>query len=423
MFLGTRLGHVLRYSIHHRDDEDAKVDIQLLDYDKNFSKKPIIQIEVVPEYQLLFSLSDSQINVNDISKHHFPLVYSEPKTRGATLFTMKINRTNSMTGETALIALICVAVKRKLQFYYWKKQTLIEYIKDIELNDVPKAMAWYHDFVCVGFKSEYVIYKLDAEKGVLKFDLFPTSSARSIDPCITIINNVGFAVAKDDYVIVVDPLIATADEKDYVVIQGSSQMKSTAEDSKLSFRSIAWSSPLQTMVWDEPYAVGLINDCVEIRTLDNDKEPLIQKIAELPRARLLIQTQKGILIAASVSLLWQIKAVEIPIQIERLINAKNFKLALELVGISNETEAEKNQKSYQIREKYAYDLFENKNFHESMDEFAKLNSDPCVVIKLFPNLSQDGASGNTLDDRDLEDGLMALTYFLNLTRQKIKKVK
>lgn len=44
------------YSVGCRNG-DQKPDVQLLRYNKNFSKKPIQQLAVVPEYQLLISLS------------------------------------------------------------------------------------------------------------------------------------------------------------------------------------------------------------------------------------------------------------------------------------------------------------------------------------------------------------------------------
>jgi hypothetical protein len=56
LLVGTRQGHLLMYSVACRFG-DQKHEVQLLRYNKNFSKKPIQQLAVVPEYQLLISLS------------------------------------------------------------------------------------------------------------------------------------------------------------------------------------------------------------------------------------------------------------------------------------------------------------------------------------------------------------------------------
>lgn len=70
--------------------ETNKLDLQLLQYDKNFSKKPITQIEAIPEYKLIFSLSDGVVSVHDYSRHGFPLIHMAQKTKGATVFALDI---------------------------------------------------------------------------------------------------------------------------------------------------------------------------------------------------------------------------------------------------------------------------------------------------------------------------------------------
>lgn len=134
------------------------MELQLLQYDKNFSKKPILQLQVLEDYNLLYSLSDNVISVNDISRHNFPLIHLAAKTKGANAFAMDVQRTQSLTDQITLVVRVCVAVKRKLQFYYWKRDELLEFASDIELNDVPKVLAWTGNSICVGYKTEYVLF-------------------------------------------------------------------------------------------------------------------------------------------------------------------------------------------------------------------------------------------------------------------------
>lgn len=93
------------------------------------------------------------------------------------------------------------------------------------------------------------------------------------------------------------------------------------------------------------------------------------------------------------------------------------------------------KEKHRIQTRYAIDLFSNKCFKESMREFIKLDTDPCDVIRLFPNLfpkdsvatklSQSAlAKSNlpSLDGKDLEMALLALIEYLtevrfNLLRQ------
>lgn len=158
MLLGTRQGHLLMYAVELNATE-SKMDLQLLQYDKNFSKKPITQIDVIPEYQLLFSLTDGLVGIHDIARHNlFHLVHSNANTKGATLFALNINRSTSLTGETVLVVRLCVVIKRQLQFWYWKHDKLLTLRDSIQLDDTPKAVVWLDNAICIGFKTDYILY-------------------------------------------------------------------------------------------------------------------------------------------------------------------------------------------------------------------------------------------------------------------------
>ena len=109
-----------------------------------------------------------------------------------------------------------------------------------------------------------------------------------------------------------------------------------------------------------------------------------------------------------------------------------------LQDISDESEEEKQEKKHEIQTLYAYDLFNKKLFKDSMREFAKLNTDPCDVIRLFPDLlpqdspgkafgspaTASAASKNNLPklvDKDLEMGLLALVDYLTEVRLNLNK--
>lgn len=75
------------------------MELQLLQYDKSYSKKPILQLQVIEDLNLLFSLTDNLVSVNDISRHNFPLIHLAAKTKGANAFSIDIQRAQSLTGE------------------------------------------------------------------------------------------------------------------------------------------------------------------------------------------------------------------------------------------------------------------------------------------------------------------------------------
>lgn len=157
VLLGTRQGHLVMYAVEQNHD-DGKMSLQLLQYDRNFSKKPVTQIDVVPEHQLLFSLTDGLISIHDIARHGFPAIHSKQSTKGATLFALKVDKLTSSTGEVAVIIWLCVVIKRQLQFWFWKNDRLDECFKSIQLDDVPKSVVWLDNALCIGFRTDYIMY-------------------------------------------------------------------------------------------------------------------------------------------------------------------------------------------------------------------------------------------------------------------------
>lgn len=87
------------------------------------------------------------------------------------------------------------------------------------------------------------------------------------------------------------------------------------------------------LVWDEPYAIGLLPNSIEIRVLDTSgsmKDTFIQTLPEVQKARHLVRSKKGFLFAASISQLYCIQGVDIQKQCQSLLQQKKFQLALQL---------------------------------------------------------------------------------------------
>lgn len=92
--------------------------------------------------------------------------------------------------------------------------------------------------------------------------------------------------------------------------------------------------------------------------------------------------------------------------------------------ISNESEDEKKETIHNIQTLLAYDLFDRKQFHESMKEFLKLGTDAYDVIRLFPDLlpQQSGEvpeSARDMTEKELEDSRLALIDYLTEMRHRL----
>jgi len=173
IILGTRSGQLIMYSV----DKNTGVDMRM--FNKNFSKKPITQMEVVAAENLLFVLTDNMIHVCDISRieNNFEFMHSSADTKGCTLFTMDVDSRKSTTGELATFIRIGCAINRRIVFFFWKKDKLASLELTIELIDVPRAISWVNQTVCVGYKHQYVIYNVSLHTysykiSILSLDFF-----------------------------------------------------------------------------------------------------------------------------------------------------------------------------------------------------------------------------------------------------------
>ncbi|XP_010223192.1 PREDICTED: LOW QUALITY PROTEIN: vam6/Vps39-like protein, partial [Tinamus guttatus] len=96
-----------------------RFEVTLEKSNKNFSKK-IQQIHVVSQFKILVSLLENNIYVHDLLT--FQQITTVSKAKGASLFTCDLQ--HSGTGEEELR--MCVAVRKKLQLYFWKDREFHE---------------------------------------------------------------------------------------------------------------------------------------------------------------------------------------------------------------------------------------------------------------------------------------------------------
>jgi Vam6/Vps39-like protein vacuolar protein sorting-associated protein 39 len=82
--------------------------------------------------------------------------------------------------------------------------------------------------------------------------LFPTSSSRNVEPCISIVDSKYFAVAKDEFVITVNPeaSFSVEDKNDFEIVKAIKDMGSASimdTDNTKQSQTISWSEPVQML--------------------------------------------------------------------------------------------------------------------------------------------------------------------------------
>ncbi|KAM9291691.1 vam6/Vps39-like protein isoform 3-T3 [Morus bassanus] len=348
LLVGTKQGHLLLYRIK-KDIGCNRFEVTLEKSNKNFSKK-IQQIHVVSQFKILVSLLENNIYVHDLLT--FQQITTVSKAKGASLFTCDLKQSD--TGEEVLR--MCVAVRKKLQLYFWKDREFHELQGDFSVPDVPKSMAWCENSICVGFKRDYYLIRVDG-KGSIK-ELFPTG--KQLEPLVAPVADGKVAVGQDDLTVVLNE-------------EGICTQKC----------ALNWTDIPIAMEHQPPYIIAVLPRYVEIRTFE--PRLLVQSI-ELQRPRFITSGGTNIIYVASNHFVWRLIPVSIATQIQQLLQDKQFELALQLAEMKDDSDSEKRQQIHHIKNLYAFNLFCQKRFDESMQVFAKLGTDPTHVMGLYPDL-------------------------------------
>ncbi|XP_014242813.1 vam6/Vps39-like protein [Cimex lectularius] len=387
LLIGTKQGHLLFYTITHGLNPKG----ELIRYCKTFSKKPISQIAAVGEFGIVIKLSDNIVSIHDLSATDFAPIKTLNKTKCATLFALDIQRNLSLTGEKSVTVRLCVVVKRKLQFYYWKNREFMDLTSDFVLNEVPRALAWTKERICIGTKAGYSFIKLP---DTIKESCSMTG--KQSEPLITKIRH---------------------NDEDFfsLGIEMKSAFVSSTNDEIMS-TAVRWSDIPLNVGYDEPYMIGVLPNHVEIRCWNIDDYVEIKPLDI--SSKLICTASPGIVYLACNDQIWILQAEPYHKQIKLLLNNKKFELALKLANITNDTKTEKEENIRSIRSLYAKDLFHNKKYKKSMDEFLKLETDPYEVIKLFPELVQTGDSPSEEQPERDPQIYYALTEYLTAVRGK-----
>lgn len=391
LLVGTKPGHLLLYRIK-KDAGTNRFEVTLEKSNKNFSKK-IQQLFVVSQYKILVSLLENNIHVHDLLTFQQITVVS--KAKGATLFSCDLQQTSS--GEAKLR--MCVAVRKKLQLYYWKDREFHELQGDFAAPDIPKSMAWCEGSICVGFKRDYYLIRMDG-RGSIK-ELFPTG--KQLEPLVAPLADGKVAVGQDDLTVVLNE-------------EGVCTQKC----------ALNWTDIPIAMEHQPPYIIAVLPRYVEIRTFE--PRLLVQSV-ELQRPRFITSAGPNIVYVASNHFVWRLVPVSMATQIRQLLQDKQFELALQLAKMKDETDADKKQQIHHIQNLYAFNLFCQKRFDDSMQVFAKLGTDPTHVIGLYPDLLPSDYRKQlhypnplpTLSGAELEKAHLALIDYLTQKRSHLVK--
>ncbi|KAH9606456.1 hypothetical protein KSS87_002854 [Heliosperma pusillum] len=308
----------------------------------NFSKRPILSLQVLPSHDLLFSLSES------ISVHNLPSLETSAvisKAKGANVYSWDDRR-----------GFLCFARQRRVFIFRHDGGRGFVEVKEYGVPDTVKSMAWCGENICIGVRKEYMI--LNSGNGALS-EVF--SSGRITPPLVVSLPSGGLLLGKDNIGVFVD------------------QHGKLGQEGR-----IVWSEAPTEVAIHEPYAIALLPKHVEIRSLQQPY-PLIQTVV-LRNVRHLVQSNDTVLISLDKSV-YALFPVPLGAQIVQLTASGDFDEALALCKLlPPEDSSLRAAKESAIHIRYAHYLFENGSYEEAVEHFLASQVDITYVLSLYPSI-------------------------------------
>lgn len=444
LVIATKQGHLMTYRFTEKRNNHLPspsqdlhdVELELVNSYKQFSKKPVTQVETVPELKIIITLSDGLIHINSLDD--LSILQIIQKTKGATCFATNLETTRTLNDKLQHILRMCVVVKRKIILLYWKNKNFHEMAKEFNLNDQPRAIAWCAESLFVGYKSEYNLIKLKTNDSEEEFKNLSATGGKQPEPIIRLLQD--------------DKVSVNRDENTYVLDKDG--------DPYLKY-SISWSDIPLNIAEDYPYLISLLSSSiVEVRTIEPhlfiQRLELAQLTSNFGKIKILTKCagRKGMIIAASSNDIFAIVAIPVDQQKVQMVTEKHFDLALRLAemeekaaNVEKRPNATRDTGTRDIELRYAHDLFHKQCFKEALDLFLKLDISPLIVIELFPDLkdkiftqeetpnttilnsslrpqndSRNSITGNSSSLNESDERLTALIDYLIQIRRKICNV-
>ncbi|XP_068646706.1 vacuolar sorting protein 39 [Aristolochia californica] len=308
---------------------------------KGFSKKLLMSLEVSPSRNLLISLSES------IAFHRLPGL--EPlavigKSKGANVYAWDDRR-----------GFLCFGRQKRVGIFRHEGGRDFVEVKEFNVPDVVKSMAWCGENICLAIRREYMI--LNGTNGVLS-EVFPSGIA---PPLVVPLPSGELLLGKDNIGVFVD------------------QKGKLLKDGR-----ICWSDAPASIVIHMHFAIARLPRYVEIRSL-RPPYPLVQTV-HLRDVRHLVQTKDSV-IALLENFVYGLFPVPLGAQIVQLTVSANFEEALSLCKLlPPEDSTLRAAKEDSIHIRYGMHLFNNGSYEEAMEQFLASSADITHILSLYPFL-------------------------------------
>ncbi|KZF19880.1 AvaB protein [Xylona heveae TC161] len=433
LLVGLHTGSLRIYRINELADEAAGQDssgvaeegepqpkqraVDLLREEEKFSRRPVQQLAIIKEANILVALTDNYVSTYDLQT--YALQEQLTRTKGATTFAVTSDIVKDpSTDIPSIVSRLVVAVKRKIIMWSWHDSELSSDVIEMALAASPKTLTWATGTKMIaGMDPGYVLIDFETQEttdimGKGNVGGAAGQPARFGSAGVTGISYMGMASW------VPKPLATRLGGGDLLLAKDINTLFIDSDGKAKDKRQIPWPSAPETIAYSYPYLLALqapSKGSLEVR--NPDTLSLLQSIS-LPGAVHLHVPQpyvslahagKGFLVASE-RCIWRMAALDYDSQIGDLVEQEKLDEAISLIGMLEDALLkDKEGRLREIKMQKARVLFNLRKYRSSLDLFTDVVAPPERVISLYPraiagelSIHDDGSEGGTASEQEEE---------------------
>lgn len=402
MLVGLNTGSLRIYRVNDALD-DADDDAQqngdnarpadLLREEDKFSRRPIQQLAIIKEANILISLSDNHVSIHDLQT--YTLQEKLERTRGATTFAAASNIVKDpSTGIPSIVSRLAVAVKRKVILWTWQDMELAGDAVEISLMATVKSLTWASGTkIVAGMDPGFVMVDIETQdvQDIVKPGALGEGGSQAGARFGAVSSSGMGYMGMASWV--PKPLATRLGEGEMLLAKDVNSLFIDTEGNALEKRQVPWHAAPEMIAYSYPYMLTLnppSKGSLEVRNPDTLN--MLQSIS-LPNVTFLHVPQPNISLAhagkgflvASDRCIWRMGAQSYETQMDELVAGTRYDEALSLLNMLEDTLLlDKEDRVREIMMLKAHALFDEKQYREAMDLFTDAKAPPERVIALYP---------------------------------------
>jgi Vam6/Vps39-like protein vacuolar protein sorting-associated protein 39 len=368
--------------------------VDLLREVEKFSSKPIEQLAIIKEANILVSLSNSFISIHDL--HSYTLQEQLSKTKSTTSFAVTSNIIHdSTTGIPEIISRLAVAVKRRLLLWSWHESELSPDVTEITLAASIRTVVWASATkVICGMNSGYAIVDVISHdvEDIVGPGAIGTAGAEG-----SRFGGVGSAsmgyMGLGGYT--PKPLITRLGDGEMLLAKDVNSVFIDSDGKPLEKRQIPWQQAPDSIGYSYPYLLALqpaSKGALEVRNpetlalLQTISVPNASQMHFPPPTVSLAHAGKGFHVASDRSI-WRMGATDYDTQIDELVDKAQYDEALSLLNMLEDALLRnKGEREREIKMLKAQLLFSQRKYRGSLELYTSALAPPRRVISLYPRV-------------------------------------